>query len=99
MATTLHRLPLERPIYELEEKIAGIETGGDRTADAQSAARQMRRELTDLKKKIFSELSPWGAVGVARHPDRPMTTDYLTLVFDEFVELHGDKSFGDDRAI
>ena len=48
----------------------------------------------------FSRISrPWETVEVARHPDRPMTTDYLELVCDEFVELHGDKSFGDDRAI
>jgi acetyl-CoA carboxylase carboxyl transferase subunit alpha len=99
MANTLHRLPLERPIYELEDKIAALDAAGDKTAEVQEALRQKRRELTELKKRIFSQLSPWETVEVARHPDRPMTTDYLALLFDEFVELHGDKSFGDDRAI
>jgi len=99
MATTLHRLPLERPIYDLEDKIVALDASAAKTAETHDTLRQMRRELTDLKKKIFSELSPWESVEVARHPDRPMTTDYLALVFDEFVELHGDKSFGDDRAI
>jgi acetyl-CoA carboxylase carboxyl transferase subunit alpha len=99
MANTLHRLPLERPIYGLEDRIAAHEAAGDKSAESQESLRQMRRELTELKKKIFSELSPWESVEVARHPDRPMTTDYLALSFDEFVELHGDKSFGDDRAI
>ncbi len=99
MASTLHRLPLERPIYELEDRIAALEASPDKTIETQESLRQMRRELTDLKKSIFRELSPWETVEVARHPDRPMTTDYLGLVFDEFVELHGDKSFGDDRAI
>ena len=99
MPTTLHRLSLERPIYDLEDKIAALEASADKTVEVQDTLRQMRRELTDLKKKVFSELSPWETVEVARHPDRPMTTDYLALVFDEFVELHGDKSFGDDRAI
>jgi acetyl-CoA carboxylase carboxyl transferase subunit alpha len=99
MATTLHRLPLERPIYELEDKIAALEAAPDKSVESQESLRQMRRELTDLKKRVFRELSPWETVEVARHPDRPMTTDYLSLVFDEFVELHGDKSFGDDRAI
>ena len=99
MANTLHRLPLERPIYALEDQIAGMEAMGDRTPDAQERLRQMRRELTELKKRIFGELTAWESVEVARHPDRPMTTDYLGLAFDEFVELHGDKSFGDDRAI
>ena len=56
-------------------------------------------ELTDLKKKVFGNLKPWETVEVARHPDRPMTTDYIELIFDEFVELHGDRCFGDDRAI
>ena len=61
--------------------------------------RRLRRDVVDLKKRVFSQLKPWETVEVARHPDRPMTTDYLGLVFDEFVELHGDKFFGDDRAI
>jgi acetyl-CoA carboxylase carboxyl transferase subunit alpha len=99
MATALHRLELERPIYELEDRIAALESAGDKTPDAQEELRRLRRELIDVKKKIFSNLSPWEVVEVARHQDRPMTTDYLALIFDEFVELHGDKSFGDDRAI
>jgi acetyl-CoA carboxylase carboxyl transferase subunit alpha len=55
--------------------------------------------LVELTRRIFGNLTPWETVEVARHPDRPMTTDYLDLIFDEFVELHGDKSFGDDRAL
>src|SRR5574340_1814918 len=66
---------------------------------ARNEVRRLRRDLTDLKQKLYSNLKPWETVQVARHPDRPMTTDYLQLVFDEFVELHGDKCFGDDRAI
>src|SRR5206468_3320756 len=61
--------------------------------------RQQKRELAELRKKVYSELTAWQTVQVARHPDRPMTTDYIDLLFDEFVELHGDKFFGDDRAI
>ena len=66
---------------------------------AQEDVRRLKRELADTKKRIYGNLTPWETVQVARHPDRPMTTDYLELVFDEFVELHGDKFFGDDRAI
>ena len=69
------------------------------TPEVRNEIRRLRRELTDLKKRIYSQLKPWETVEVARHPERPMTTDYLELVFDEFVELHGDKFFGDDRAI
>ena len=50
-------------------------------------------------KQIFGNLDPWQTVEVARHPNRPKTSDYLSLVFDEFVELHGDKAFGDDPAM
>src|SRR5262249_8110672 len=60
---------------------------------------RIKRELSNLKREIFSQLDPWQRIQVARHPDRPMTTDYIQLLFDEFVELHGDKHFGDDRAI
>ena len=55
--------------------------------------------MVELTQKIFGELTPWETVEIARHPDRPMTTDYIELVFDEFIELHGDRAFGDDEAI
>jgi len=99
MATGEYRLSFERPIYELEARLEKLERLGQRNPEAKSEARSLRRELIELKKKVYSQLKPWQTVEVARHPDRPMTTDYLALVFDEFVELHGDKFFGDDRAI
>ncbi|HEY5315266.1 MAG TPA: acetyl-CoA carboxylase carboxyltransferase subunit alpha [Pirellulales bacterium] len=94
-----HRLAFERPIYELESRLSKLEAEPEKTAEGVDEVRRLRRELADLKKKIYSQLEPWETVQVARHPDRPMTTDYLNLLFDEFVELHGDKAFGDDRAI
>ncbi len=97
MATGERRLSFERPIYELEARIQKLERL--KTPEARNEVRALRRELTDLKKKIFSQLTPAEMVQVARLPERPMTTDYLELVFDDFVELHGDKFFGDDRAI
>ncbi|MCD4726041.1 MAG: acetyl-CoA carboxylase carboxyltransferase subunit alpha, partial [Pirellulales bacterium] len=69
------------------------------TPEIQGEIRRLRRELVETSKRIYGNLKPWETVEVARHPDRPMTTDYLELVFGEFVELHGDKCFGDDRAI
>ena len=92
-------MSFERPIYELEARLAKLEAAVPQTPEVRNEIRRLRRELTDLKKRIYGELKPWETVEVARHPDRPMTTDYLELVFDEFVELHGDKFFGDDRAI
>jgi acetyl-CoA carboxylase carboxyl transferase subunit alpha len=98
MSRGLHRLPLEKPIYEIEDRIAALEAaplGGQQ----QEELRRLKREVVEVQKKIFGSLDPWQTVEVARHPDRPKTSDYLTLVFDEFVELHGDKSFGDDPAM
>lgn len=98
MSTTQHRLAFERPVYELESRLAKLEQA-DQSPEIQEEIRQLRRQRTELIKKIYSNLEPWETVQVARHPERPMTTDYINLMFDSFVELHGDKCFGDDRAI
>jgi acetyl-CoA carboxylase carboxyl transferase subunit alpha len=99
MASADVRLAFEQPIYELEARLAKLEAAPDKSSEAHEETRRLRRELLELKKKVYGNLEPWETVEVARHPDRPMTTDYLELVFDEFVELHGDKFFGDDRAL
>ncbi|HEX4132569.1 MAG TPA: acetyl-CoA carboxylase carboxyltransferase subunit alpha [Pirellulales bacterium] len=100
MATaSSQRLVFERPIYELEAQISRIEASDQRTAEEAEDVRRLRRELAELKKRIYGNLEAWEVVQVARHPERPMTTDYLQLVFDDFYELHGDKAFGDDQAI
>ena len=99
MASSLLRLSFEEPIYDLEARLEKLESTPEKSADAHDEIRRLRRELVELKKKIFSQLEPWESIEVARHPERPMTSEYLDLVFDEFVELHGDKFFGDDRAL
>ena len=92
-------LPFERPIYELEEQLAKLEENPNPTKVMEESIRTMRAEVARLKREIFSGLDAWETVQVARHPERPQTLDYLELIFDEFVELHGDKAHGDDRAI
>ncbi len=99
MAAINHRLAFERPIYELETRLQNLESAPADDLAAREDVRRLKRELADTKKRIYSNLAPWETVQVARHTERPMTTDYLNLVFDEFVELHGDKFFGDDRAM
>jgi acetyl-CoA carboxylase carboxyl transferase subunit alpha len=99
MATMNQRLAFERPIYELEVRLAEAESRDDGSLQAAEEIRRLRRELAETKKRIYSQLRPWETVQVARHDDRPRTADYLDLIFDEFVELHGDKTFGDDRAV
>ncbi len=93
--TTL-RLPFEKEIYQVEDLLSELETQGQAGSDE---IRRMRRDLVALKKKVYSTLTAWNTIEVARHPQRPHTVDYIDLIFEEFVELHGDRSFGDDRAI
>ncbi|MBX9787737.1 MAG: acetyl-CoA carboxylase carboxyltransferase subunit alpha [Pirellulales bacterium] len=99
MAPSKLGLAFERPIAELEERLSKLEGTAETTTEVREEIRRLRRETAELTRKIYGELLPWQIVQVARHQDRPKTTDYLHLMFDEFVELHGDKSFGDDRAI
>ena len=92
-------LEFEEPLAELAAKAQQLEKDSDNTAQAAEKVRVVKRELSDKTREIYENLDPWQTVQVARHKDRPHTTDYLSLIFDEFVELHGDKLFGDDRAM
>jgi len=92
-------LAFEQPIYELEGKLDElVQSSGDNSAKHEQI-RELRSQLAGLTEDIYSNLTPWQTVQVARHQDRPYTSDYLGLIFDEFVELHGDRRFGDDRAL
>jgi acetyl-CoA carboxylase carboxyl transferase subunit alpha len=90
-----HRLDFEKSIYNLEDSLAELEATG---ADGERI-RRMRKDLVALKKEVYCRLTAWQTIQVARHPERPHTSDYLDLIFEEFVELHGDRAFGNDRAI
>jgi acetyl-CoA carboxylase carboxyl transferase subunit alpha len=92
-------LAFEQPILDMDQRIAELEAIASPPAETADQLRQLRRERTELIRSIYSQLDPWQVVQVARHPNRPQTTDYLELVFDEFLELHGDRCFGDDRAM
>ena len=92
-------LAFEQPIFELEAQLKKLERSPDHTSEAEEEIRRLRRQISEVTRTIYSRLTPWETVQVARHPERPYTSDYLSLVFAEFVELHGDKHFGDDRAI
>ncbi len=101
-----YRLPFETPIYDLESRLAEMETlyanqkaGSEAATHSADSIRRMRRELANLKRTIFANLDPWQTVRVSRHQNRPQSRDYLELVFDRFVELHGDRAIGDDQAI
>ncbi|HEX8203069.1 MAG TPA: acetyl-CoA carboxylase carboxyltransferase subunit alpha [Isosphaeraceae bacterium] len=106
-SATEYRLPFEAPIYEMEARLAEMETllAKTRTGDAAAATelaeqvRRIRRELAGLKRSVFANLDPWETVQVSRHPKRPQSRDYLDLIFEQFVELHGDRAVGDDQAV
>lgn len=90
-------LPFEKPIAKLAREIEEIEASQAQSGrDFAAEIRQMRGQLVNLVKKTYSSLSPWETVQVARHPRRPLAGDYVDAIAKDFVELHGDRLFGDD---
>ncbi len=94
-----HGLEFEQPLFDLDARKRQLEQKADKTPEEEEELRQVHRSLIEETHRIYDNLTPWQIVQVARHKDRPYTSDYLSLVFDEFVELHGDRRFGDDRAL
>ena len=99
MASPNPILPFEQEIYAMEELLAQLENKSSGAEGASDEIRRIRRELTALIRKVYNNLTAWETVLVSRHPQRPQTLDYIGMIFDEFVELHGDRAIGDDRAI
>ncbi len=97
----LNRNPdFEEPIQEIEHKIAELKRFAASTnVDLSEQIERLSKKSDDLKKAIFSRISPWQRVQIARHSDRPQVSDFIELITEEFIELHGDKSFGDDPSI
>ena len=89
-------LPFEQDIHELERLLEKSEASG---AHGNDEYKLIRRELNALLKQKYANLTAWETVLVSRHPKRPQFLDYVDLCFDEFTELHGDRTYGDDRAI
>ena len=93
-------LDFEQPIAELEVKIEELQlVGSDNELNIGEEIETLREKSTKLTEKIYSNLSSWDIVKVARHPQRPYSIDYIPRIFTEFDELHGDRHFGDDNAI
>ena len=99
MDTLAPGLAFEQPLFELETRLLELTRNADGRPETAQEIRRLRRELTEVTKQTYDNLDAWQTVQVARHKDRPYTADYLSLAFDEFVELHGDRHFGDDRAM
>jgi len=93
-------LDFEQPIAELEAKIEELQlVGAGDGIDIAEEIQTLRGKSTKLTEKIYANLSPWDIVKVARHPQRPYSLDYISRIFTDFDELHGDRHFGDDKAI
>ena len=94
-----HFLDFERPLAEIIEKIEALQAASNEDPKLLGQIEKLRKEEEKLKNKIFSKLSTWQKVQVARHPQRPHTSDYIKAVFSDFIELHGDRQFADDQSI
>jgi acetyl-CoA carboxylase carboxyl transferase subunit alpha len=92
-------LEFEKPLREIEEKIEKLASAGSGKSSAQDEIRKLRMKLAQLEHELYSHLTPWQRTQLARHPQRPSTLDYISEIFRDFLEFHGDRSFGDDRAI
>lgn len=93
-------LDFEQPIAELEAKIDELSmVGTDNNINVVEEITALKAKVTKLTQKIYSDLSPWDIVKVARHPQRPYSLDYIARIFTDFEELHGDRHFGDDAAM
>jgi acetyl-CoA carboxylase carboxyl transferase subunit alpha len=93
-------LDFEKPMSELERKLEEMKTlAKENNVDFSDAISLLENNITDLRKEIFENLTRWQRVQLSRHPDRPYTLDYIELICDEFIELHGDRQVRDDPAI
>jgi len=96
----MNEFDFEKPVVEIEKTIERLrknEGRGNKNVVRQIADLEIRRNT--LLKEIYDGLTPWQTVQVARHPQRPVLSDYLNMIFSDFIELHGDRCFGDDHAL
>ena len=96
-------LDFEAPLVELEERIAALkaltEAGAPEAEAIDSEIEALQAQAEELQRKLYADLDVWKKVQLSRHPDRPYLRDYAELLFEDFIELHGDRAFRDDPAI
>lgn len=91
-------LEFEKPLLELEQKIEEMRRMSD-SLDISSEINKLELKVNELRKNIYESLTPWQIVQLARHPERPYTLDYIYLMTENFIELHGDRNYADDKAV
>src|SRR3977135_2406626 len=97
-----HQLDFEKPIAELQSKLEELKKHPEThslSISFNDEIAQIEKKLVETRKQVFSNLTAWQRVQLARHPQRPFTLDYLESAFSDFSELHGDRLFGEDRAV
>jgi acetyl-CoA carboxylase carboxyl transferase subunit alpha len=93
-------LDFERPVIELEKKILSLKVSAEHSKiDFSGEIADLEEKKEKLKKEIYGSLTSWQRVQLARHPNRPYTMDYIKIICENFVELHGDRAYGDDMAL
>lgn len=93
-------LPFEKPLVELQEKIKELRRfTEEKGIDFSDEVARLEQKAKDLAEQIYGNLTPWQRVQIARHPERPTTLEYIQRIFTDFMELHGDRLYGDDEAI
>lgn len=96
----MNLLDFEKPIAELESKLEAMkQLAHDSDTDVQAAVKALEKKILSLKKETFENLTGWQRVQLSRHPDRPYTLDYIYEITSDFIELHGDRTVADDKAM
>ena len=95
-----HPLDFEKPIFELQRRLQELKTHSDEhDIDFDSEVESMELKIRETRREIYDNLTAWQRVQIARHVQRPFALDYIGRCFTDWVELHGDRVFGDDRAM
>ena len=97
--TSVLYLPHEKEIQEYAKTVEHLKQQASANPLFATELRRLEQKLEALKKKVYSELTPWDRVLICRHPKRPHSVDYIKAITTEFIELHGDRTYGDDRAV
>ena len=95
-----HSLEFEKPLMDLEKQLDEIvKSSSDSDLDFSTEIKAIEKKIENTKREVYSDLTPWQKVQLSRHPNRPYSIDYIERIFEDFEELHGDRSFMDDAAI
>ena len=95
-----HPLDFEKPVFELQRRLQELKSHSDQhDIDFDSEVESMELKIRETRRQIYDNLTAWQRVQIARHVQRPFSLDYIGRCFTEWVELHGDRVFGDDKAM